>query len=216
MWENILKNGGIRRKIMKYKIVYLHGLGGGANSRLPNKLKEQLGDDYEIIAKDIPLNPKEAADFTFDLVFDTKPDLVVASSLGGFYALRLCGTFKTLVINPAMTPHIDIKNAIGYGKYEYRVKRENGDTTYTIDKDFISELEKLYTRYEHAFDYEYVDGVYAIFGGKDELFSHKEDFAKLYDGDNMLIVPNATHHLSNDDIADYVVPTIKSILVGNF
>lgn len=197
---------------MKKKIVYLHGLGGGANSRFPSELKKHLGDKYDILAPDIPINPKEAAEFTFDFVFKEKPDLVVASSLGGFYALRLCGTFKELVINPAMIPHEDIKNAIGLGNYSFNVKRIDGVDNYVINDNFINELEKLYKRYSHAFDYEYAEGVYGIFGNKDELFSHKEDFAKLYDKDNMLIIPNATHQLTNDEIENVVVPTIKQIL----
>ena len=33
------------------KIVYIHGLGGGMGSRIPNILREIIGDQYEIIKK---------------------------------------------------------------------------------------------------------------------------------------------------------------------
>ena len=37
------------------KILYIHGLGGNSNGRFATVLRKNLGDDYEIIAPEIPI-----------------------------------------------------------------------------------------------------------------------------------------------------------------
>ena len=45
------------------KILYIHGLGGSGDGRVATLLREHLGSEYEVIAPEIPVRPKEALEF---------------------------------------------------------------------------------------------------------------------------------------------------------
>ena len=71
------------------KILYIHGLGSGKFSETPKRLREAL-PEAEVLSPEIPIDPAEAARFLKDnFLNDTSIDLVVGSSLGGFYSLLL-------------------------------------------------------------------------------------------------------------------------------
>ena len=74
---------------MKKKIVYIHGLGGGKNGRVPKLIKKALGNNIDVFAPEIPISPKEAYQFVNDYINKENPDLVIGSSLGAFYTLLL-------------------------------------------------------------------------------------------------------------------------------
>ena len=81
------------------KILYLHGIGSGANSRTPRELRKYF-PDIEIIAPELPARPKDAVKYLSDnYALEDEIDLVIGTSLGGFYALTL-PMVKKLLINP--------------------------------------------------------------------------------------------------------------------
>lgn len=191
------------------KILYIHGLGGGANSRTPRILKEHLDrKEYEVVNPELPVDPRKGFLQAVFEVLTYKPDLVIASSLGGFYALRINGPWKTLVINPAMGSDDDIK-VFGLGTYEFNSTRADGLKSFEIDEDFLKKLDDLRTSHIENQDPE---RVYGIFGTKDELFSHIEDFRRDYKEENMKILPGEKHSLSEEAIINEVIPLVKELL----
>ena len=65
------------------KILYLHGIGSGADSRTPRELRN-LFPNIEIIAPELPSRPKEAVAFIMEnYAFDDDIELVIGTSLGG-------------------------------------------------------------------------------------------------------------------------------------
>ena len=94
------------------KIVYIHGLGGGTNSRIPNIFKSVVGDQYEIINPELPIMPLEGFAKAKEVVDREQPDLVIGSSLGGFFAMALPGLYQTILVNPAMDAPNDIGKAV--------------------------------------------------------------------------------------------------------
>lgn len=192
------------------KIFYVHGLGSSANSSTYKYLKENL-KEYNVIAYDIPSNPFEATNFLLKTLREEKPDLVVGSSLGGFYAMCLKST-KLLLINPAMRADEDIANAIGKGIYKYSSHRADNEEEYVIDDDFIDDLYSLrHFFYDYTYDYgECSYETYALFGTNDELFSHIEDYKKLFNEKQMRLIPTG-HHLHKDEL-HYIVDYIQEII----
>ena len=199
------------------KILYLHGIGSGANSRTPRELRKYL-PDFEIIAPQLPANPKEAVKFIRDnYALEDDIALVVGTSLGGFYALTL-PMVKKLIINPAMFADIDVSKSLGMGVQNFLSKREDGASTYIIDEEFIRELEVIRKRiYEtdilrpDRIEHNLINETYGLFGINDKVVSHYNDFCELFLPEHAYTF-QGEHRLSVDEIRDELVPIIKRIL----
>ena len=73
---------------MKKTIIYLHGYGSSGLSNTVSYLRKQM-PDCEVIAPDIPVDPKEALPFLRFLCETRKPDLVIGTSMGAMYAMQM-------------------------------------------------------------------------------------------------------------------------------
>ena len=99
-------------------ILYLHGFASCGDSNKTRILKSFFGED-EVLAPDLPVNPHEAVSLARKLIIEHDIDLVIGSSLGGFYASYLCETMglKTVLINPSIQPYITLRPFIGTNHY---------------------------------------------------------------------------------------------------
>ena len=192
-----------------HKVIYVHGLGSSSNSSTGKYLKENL-KDCTVLTPDIPFSPKDGYRFVQEYITKEKPNLVIGSSLGGFYVLNYAlERFKgnKLLINPAMRAYDDIKNSIGLGA-EYDI---NGEKR-AIDISYLDQLKAIqddfYVRRYNRKDY--ADNTYALFGTKDELFSHIEDFKTYFDETKMRVVP--TGHKLKEDELHYITEFANEIL----
>ena len=192
------------------KLLYIHGIGSGENSRTAQILRENLKDFFEIFSPEIPINPNDALTFIWNLCSKENFDIIIGTSLGGFYAMQIGGPFK-IIINPAMFPSKDIIKAIGYGEHEFLLERKNKEKTYIVDDEFINQLrhqEKIY--YSNILDMEAKYETYALFGKNDEYFSHYEDFKNLLYKNNAKFI-DGTHRLTKENIEQYLIPLIKEL-----
>ena len=199
------------------KILYLHGIGSGVDSRTPRELKRLL-PEAEIINPEIPARPREAVEFIKKNYLDEKFDLVIGTSLGGFYAQTMW-LHKRLLVNPAMFADEDITTAVGYGTHEFFCARSDGATHYTVDDEYVAELreirQQIYKnkdmRNPDKLDVNELNSTYALFGDKDDTVSHYDDFCKWY-------LPNHAyrfeggHRLETSDIEQVLVPLVKKII----
>lgn len=190
------------------KILYLHGIGSGAESRTPRTLREHLNKD-EIFAPEIPIDPLEAYDFVKKTAKDFSPDVVVGTSLGAFYAMCLRGVYK-LLINPAMYAAEDIAKGLGIGKKPFYLPRSDNATEYEIDKAFISKLAALENKAGEGIDAEEKKHTYALFGRRDALLNHHTDFMIEYDASHAQRF-DGEHRLSPEDIENVVLPQVKRL-----
>lgn len=199
------------------KLLYLHGIGSGANSRTPRELRKYF-PDIEIIAPELPSRPKEAVRFIKDnYAFDDDIELVIGTSLGGFYALNLV-MVKKILVNPAMYADVDISNTLGYGKQEFLCERSNGEQEYCIDESFINELTEIRRRiYERdilrpdRIDHNLINETYALFGKSDGVVGHYDDFCEVFNKEHAFSF-SGEHRLTPDEIKDELVPLIKKVL----
>lgn len=191
-------------------ILYLHGLGSSGSSKTVETLRKLLPND-KIVAPDIPFDPRDAIDFIRELDYELNPDIVIGTSLGGYYAMQLCYRRKIL-INPAMFADEDIKNSIGLGTFKYFSERKDGVQFYTIDNNFISILKE---QREWFFNYCMLDNEFswhcsALFAIDDELFSHINDYKNLFNDKCILV--RGTHRLSVDNIREVLIPQIMKVV----
>lgn len=199
-----------------YKILYVHGLGGSKNGSTGNALNEltqkYFKNSVEVITEDFPLNPFDWILKIKKITRDNKINCIISSSLGAFmtlYASTELNNTKIILINPALTPDVDLKNNFGFGIKEYRGKREDGVQTYTLDNSLYTILKYMTTtlfEIGHSFK-----NVTALFSSDDEFFHHMPDYKKHINA-NCFMIENATHHFKKDDLEKYIVPIIKNEL----
>ena len=200
------------------KILYLHGIGSGANSGTAGQLRKFF-PEAEVLAPELPISPKKAYEMLMNEYYDDEDiDLVVGTSLGGFYAMTLWLKRK-LLINPAMFADEDIRKGIGLGTQKIWKPRSDGASTYVIDEQFISELseirKKIYNNrdmmHPEKLDVNECNSTWAAFATDDDLVRHYDTFCKLLIPDHAIHIPGG-HHVDDAIIDEYVLPFAKKIL----
>lgn len=93
------------------KILYIHGMGGGGDSRIPAILKdvfdsspchpERSEGSVDVIVRTYDFDPEIAAEQIAGWVKDLKPSLVIGESLGSLHAIRIKGV-PHLFVSPSL------------------------------------------------------------------------------------------------------------------
>jgi hypothetical protein len=188
---------------MKKKILYIHGWLSSGKSYTSDMLKNVL-TDCEINCPDIPYDPTEALDMLKKLVSTYQPNIIIATSLGGFYANQLHGTFKIL-INPAFNLPLGIINV---GEHNFYNPRLDGNQTFQFNQE---QQDKLKSLKSHQFDnmsWEDLNSTYVILGTKDDVITNiKGTCINMFGNDNVTLV-NFGHRLENFIVTDYIKPLV--------
>ena len=192
------------------KILYLHGIGSGANSNTAEQLTKYFAadDSVEILAPELPIMPKDAFSFILELQTSEQPNIVIGTSLGGFYARYLHGPIKIL-INPAMTA-ADVVKAIGFGDHKFFKPRKNGEQMYTINEIFIEQLQEIADCQDMFIDDEMLAETFAFFGTNDTAISNYDVFKSIYREYQAKYI-DAEHRLSNKNIECDLIPLIEEL-----
>ena len=83
-------------------ILYVHGMGGGGDSRIPNHLKTLLDPaEYRVIIRTYDFDPPLGRAQLAQWVQEERPDLVIGESLGAIQALRIQGV-PHLFVSPSL------------------------------------------------------------------------------------------------------------------
>lgn len=98
-------------------ILYIHGMGGGGDSRIPSILKESINNHIpqdrnlaiNVIVRTYDFDPETASGQISSWVGQLKPALVVGESLGSIHAIRLRGIPHILV-----SPSLNAPLYLGY------------------------------------------------------------------------------------------------------
>ena len=85
---------------MKGKVLYIHGMGGGADSRIPSILKEAM-PDVSVTVRTYDFDPEVAALQIESWIAEICPDLVVGESLGAIQTIRIKG-IPHLLVSPSL------------------------------------------------------------------------------------------------------------------
>lgn len=88
-------------------ILYIHGMGGGADSRIPSILRERIPAEtgVETVVRTYDFDPGKAAVQIAGWVRELRPSLVIGESLGALQALRIKGT-PHLFVSPSLNATI--------------------------------------------------------------------------------------------------------------
>ena len=87
---------------MKKVVLYIHGMGGGSDSRIPSILREVFEPArVDLVARTYDFDPEVAAKQIAAWVEVLKPDLVIGESLGTMQAIRVRGV-PHLFVSPSL------------------------------------------------------------------------------------------------------------------
>lgn len=148
-------------------ILYIHGFASCGNS---NKTK-LLRDNFKgVLCPDVPVDPEEAIAFLQKLIIANDIDLIIGSSLGGFYASYFAEKFeiKTVLLNPSTQPFITLAPYVGTNEFfcsgetfEWKKEHITKLWSYAISQNSIkSPLLVLLQKGDEVLDYTKAEDVY--------------------------------------------------------
>lgn len=99
------------------KILYLHGFASCGEGNKSLELKSYFGTD-NVIAADLPPSPLDAIHMIEEILSTTRIDVLIGSSLGGFYATYLAEKYrmKAILLNPSTEPWETLSSYVGWQK----------------------------------------------------------------------------------------------------
>ena len=126
-------------------IVYIHGFNSSPSSHKSHQLRERLallGRENEFACPALPHQPCEAIALLEREISRAPADKVtlVGSSLGGFYATCLTEKLgmRSVLVNPAITPHHGLRNYLGPQKNLYTAEE------YELTEEHLAQLAQLH------------------------------------------------------------------------
>lgn len=85
---------------MEKIVLYIHGMGGGGDSRIPSILKDTLAF-VRVVVRTYDFDPEVAAKQIGEWVEELNPDLIIGESLGSLQAIRIAG-IPHLFVSPSL------------------------------------------------------------------------------------------------------------------
>ncbi|MGM9737853.1 MAG: hypothetical protein ACI3ZT_05510 [Candidatus Cryptobacteroides sp.] len=209
-----------------YTILYIHGMGGGTDSRIPSFLNEHIG---EFVPDDVLINViVRTYDIDPDLAFpeirkwfgELEPNLVIGESLGSLHALRLTGV-----------PHLFVSPAIGAARWMSAVSHIPGAAwvmrrlyqPYSPERQTLDFTKEILSHYsgirEEALSHSPLKGgngyFFAFFGTAD----HYRRFGvvsirrwRKYFGRDSYKIYKGTHFMENEYLYTMLIPKILEVL----
>lgn len=85
----------------KHVILYVHGMGGGGDSRIPSILKDILPEGFEVVIRTYDFDPLVARGQIRSWAEESRPDLVIGESMGATHAIALKG-YPHILVSPSL------------------------------------------------------------------------------------------------------------------
>ena len=91
----------------KMTVLYIHGMGGGGDSRIPSILRENIGKylpegvEINVIVRTYSFDPVEGRGQIESWVEELEPALIIGESLGAVQAIRIEG-LPHLLVSPSL------------------------------------------------------------------------------------------------------------------
>lgn len=204
-------------------ILYIHGMGGGGDSRIPSILDQALRPEgVRVVVRTYDFDPKVASRQIASWVDELKPQLIIGESLGSLHAIRIKG-IPHILISPSLNAPLYFSGLAwltlvpGVTALLDRIYRpREGDRqslhfTYRVMRNYASHRKEALANSPAAGS---DDSFYAFFGRKDHyrksgivsVKSWKKHFGQSfewYDG---------THFTEEEYIYSRVLPCLRSTL----
>ncbi len=167
-------------------ILYIHGFASCGNSNKTQLLRESFDG---VLCPDIPVDPDEAISFLHRLILDNDVELIIGSSLGGFYAAHLAERFqiKAVLLNPSTQPFITLVPYVGTNKFFC-----SGET-FEWTKEHITKL------FSYAISKDSIKAPVLVLLQKDDEVLDYTKAAEFYENYEVIIQEGGNHRFENLD-----------------
>ena len=207
--------------MMKTKVLYIHGMGGGGDSRIPAILKSSL-TEADVVVRTYDFDPEKAAGQIGEWVEELKPSLIVGESLGAIQAIRIKG-LPHILVSPSLNAPLYLGNLSFLAHipgvtwlFDRIYKPKEGDRqklhfTYDVLKKYRQHRKAALANSSRSGSKDYF---YAFFGTKDHyrrtgVVSIRT--WKKYFGDHFEIY-EGTHFMEEEHVLTRLVPKILNVL----
>lgn len=204
-------------------ILYVHGMGGGAESRIPSILKDILGPEYSIVIRTYDFDPEVASEQLASWAAEVSPDLVIGESLGAIHAVALRG-YPHLFVSPSLNAPVFfralaslawIPGVTRFFDWYYHPKPGDRQALHFARKTLlkwpgIRKKALLNTPLNGSEDY-----FYAFFGTRDKFRRSGVVLIRTwrkYFGEGSWTVYDGSHFMEEEYIRSLLVPKILSLL----
>ena len=198
------------------KILYLHGFASSGASGTVGLLRHELWEKaapdrrVTIVAPDIPLDPLAALPMLEELACDEMPDLVIGTSMGGWYAQMLHG-FTRICVNPSfwLSKKYDI---LFVGRHKWMNRRKDGETEFHVTKQIIAHYREMEARQFDGITDDDRSLCHGLFGDEDDTILASETrpvFEQHYPG--MSHVFHGGHRMNAHVVVHTLLPFIKGL-----
>ena len=201
-------------------ILYIHGMGGGGDSRIPNHLKTLFDpSEVQVIIRTYDFDPELGRDQISFWVRVCRPDLVIGESLGAIQALRIQGV-PHLFVSPSLgapdflyRARIPALSALGRWYFHHKFPVKEGDRqplrfTYKVLRKYKAHGEAALAAIE-------ADGLYYAFFGTQDHYKKsgvvRVDLWERYFGKSYTEY-EGTHFMEAEYIESLLVPKIREVL----
>ena len=198
------------------KIMYLHGFASSGASGTVGLLRHELWEKAPpdrratIVAPDIPLDPLVAFPMLEALAYDEMPDLIIGTSMGGWYAQMLHG-FTRICVNPSfwLSKKYDI---LFVGRHKWMNRRKDGETEFHVTKETIAHYQEMEARQFDGITDDDRSLCHGLFGDEDDTVLASETrpvFEQHYPG--MSHVFHGGHRMNAHVVVHTLLPFIKGL-----
>ena len=207
----------------KYIILYVHGMGGGSDSRIPSILKDNLGPRFEVVIRTYDFDPETAHDQIQGWAREVHPDLVIGESMGATHAIALRG-YPHLFVSPSLNAPkffgvmawvVRIPGMTSYFDRLYHPKEGDRQPLH-FARPVLLKWKKVYedailnTTKNGSKDY-----FHAFFGTKDHYRRSGVVLIRTwrkYFGEGTWTVYKGTHFMEEEYIHSLLIPKIHTVL----
>jgi len=118
----------------KPKMLYIHGMGSSARTQTVSRLR-QSWTMLEVHAIDVDHHPQSSVALIEQYVAEHGIQLLMGTSLGGFYTLCADVDIVKIAINPANDPAHDLDKPSIMGRHEYFNPRADGNQWFEFQRE---------------------------------------------------------------------------------
>lgn len=209
-------------------ILYIHGMGGGGDSRIPSILREYMElhsiegaeERINVVVRTYDFNPEIARGQIDAWVDELQPELVIGESLGSINALRVHG-MPHIFVSPSLNAPLFLSKLApltripGVTKFlDWIYKPRPGDRQpLHFDHKTLSHYK---TQRKEALS-SLTDSYFAFFGTRDHY--RRSGIVSIrtwrkYFGENTYSTYKGTHFMEEEYVISMLVPKISEVLFG--
>lgn len=125
---------------MKKKVLYIHGFCSSAQTATAGRLREVFSDTCEVHAIDVNHHPAESIWRIEEYVAEHGIELLVGTSLGGYYTLCADVPCTKVAVNPATDPEMSLNHPEMMGHLRYFNPRQDGNWYFDFGPENLLEF----------------------------------------------------------------------------